>query len=435
MYPSVPILNIKPKASNNQLEFYWSRPQNTGTNNFRPNNISSIQFWLDANNPATLTLAPNSYNVTKVTEQAKRVNFSTIQTGPYLIAQPSTIGSSQTLWFNNQYSDNAYLEGPFNMPTTGDAFLVFKAKPQFSQSWRAIFGTNITGGLNLEYINGVSNQLAPGQTNLGNGSPITTLVPDTTYLIYFGWSTNVTQLGLFGNQPQVGQIQNTPVQTSTLRIGTDLGTCVQMNLGELLFFNSTLTLRDKQKMEGYLAWKWNLKSQLPTSHPYYNNDPRSGPSPLQGYTLTCPNIPYQVIYSASTNYALVSNITNQTDYRFSLSAFNLNGSGPSANFLTTQSGLLPSSPTNLNITTLDPTTINVSWILSQQPNEAQVKWFVINVTQTAPIVSSFLRSAHSYDRNRTLTIANPGTYSLIVYSVNDVGYCYQTEQNTISFTM
>lgn len=432
MLPSVPIINIKPKASNNQLEFYWSRPQNTGTDSFRPSNIPTIQFWLDANNSSALTLSTNSRYVTKITEQAKRVNFSTIQNGNYLLAQPGTIGSLQTLWFNNQYDDNVFLQGAFNMPTTGEAFMVFKAKQQFTQSRRAIFGTNTTGGLNLEYINGLNNQLAPGQTKVGSGTPITPLLVDTTYLLYYGWSTNVTQIGLFGQTPQVGQIPNTPAQTSTLRIGTDLGDCVQMNLGELIIFHSTLTLNNRQQMEGYLAWKWNLNGQLPLSHPYYSDDPRSGPTPLKGYTLVCPTIPYQSTYLASTNHALVP-VTNLIDYRFSISAFNSKGSGPSANFLVSQAGLLPSYPTNLVLTNALPTPINIAWDFNPQPGEALTKWFVIDIKQHTPIVSTFLHSVHSYERNHNLKITDPGTYTLTVFSVNDVGYSYETDQNTVNF--
>jgi hypothetical protein len=40
-----------------------------------------------------------------------------------------------------------------------------------------------------------------------------------------------------------------------------------------LIFNSKLAVSDRQKMEGYLAWKWNLQSNLPSNHPYKNAKP------------------------------------------------------------------------------------------------------------------------------------------------------------------
>jgi hypothetical protein len=40
---------------------------------------------------------------------------------------------------------------------------------------------------------------------------------------------------------------------------------------EVLVFNTTLSNIDRQIIEGYLAYKWNLIDSLPTTHPYYNN--------------------------------------------------------------------------------------------------------------------------------------------------------------------
>ena len=45
------------------------------------------------------------------------------------------------------------------------------------------------------------------------------------------------------------------------------------SLSELLVFSRTLTTAERQQLEGYLAWKWNLVSKLPTTHPYYKFPP------------------------------------------------------------------------------------------------------------------------------------------------------------------
>jgi len=42
---------------------------------------------------------------------------------------------------------------------------------------------------------------------------------------------------------------------------------------EIVSYSSTLTTTDRQKMEGYLAWKWNLVSLLPSNHPYKTTRP------------------------------------------------------------------------------------------------------------------------------------------------------------------
>lgn len=45
-------------------------------------------------------------------------------------------------------------------------------------------------------------------------------------------------------------------------------------LGEAIVFDSTLSETDRQKIEGYLAWKWGLQGNLPAGHPYESSAPR-----------------------------------------------------------------------------------------------------------------------------------------------------------------
>ena len=42
---------------------------------------------------------------------------------------------------------------------------------------------------------------------------------------------------------------------------------------ELLIFNEYLSTPVRNQVEGYLAWKWGLQTNLPSEHPYYNNSP------------------------------------------------------------------------------------------------------------------------------------------------------------------
>jgi hypothetical protein len=51
-----------------------------------------------------------------------------------------------------------------------------------------------------------------------------------------------------------------------------LARATNITLGDFLVTSQTSTA-NRQKMEGYLAWKWNISSQLPTSHPYRTVSP------------------------------------------------------------------------------------------------------------------------------------------------------------------
>jgi hypothetical protein len=49
---------------------------------------------------------------------------------------------------------------------------------------------------------------------------------------------------------------------------------------EFLNFNRSLSVPERQQIEGYLAWKWGTQANLPVSHPYY-----SGPVSTNGVAL------------------------------------------------------------------------------------------------------------------------------------------------------
>ena len=45
------------------------------------------------------------------------------------------------------------------------------------------------------------------------------------------------------------------------------------DMAEILVFNASLTVFQRQQVEGYLAWKWGLQTSLPASHPFRNAPP------------------------------------------------------------------------------------------------------------------------------------------------------------------
>ena len=434
--PSVPNINIKPKASQSTLEFYWTTPTSTGINSFVPTDIPGLQLWIDADDASTLTEIETESGVfvSSVQDKALGTTFTSIESGNFLMAQPNSINGNQSLYFNNQFSDNVYLQGSFNFPNVGSAFIVFTAQNQFSSAWRALFGTNSSNTPTFEYVNGQINDIAPGITNNFAGGPSYTVTPGTTYLFYISWSGTVATVGTFGSIPVTGFYPSAVNTTATLlNIGTDTGPCVTMNLGELLIFDSILVDTKRQEMEGYLAWKWGLNSQLPTNHLYYTNNPSFGPSPLQGYVLSSvtSSFPYSLEFPASTNHALVSPVPNQTDLIFGIYAYNLNGNGPSVLFQITEAGLQPGGPTNVVATQQSASTVNVTWQFSTNVGEAVTKWFVINAIPSTASFSTILKSCHSSERARALHGLSPTTtYTIIVNAVNDVGYSFNLSQNT-----
>ena len=57
--------------------------------------------------------------------------------------------------------------------------------------------------------------------------------------------------------------------SSTPRIGnTGEVTTQQYDMYEMLQYDGEITTTQRQQIEGYLAWKWGLQSNLPAGHPF-----------------------------------------------------------------------------------------------------------------------------------------------------------------------
>jgi|688.fasta_scaffold233110_2 hypothetical protein len=46
-----------------------------------------------------------------------------------------------------------------------------------------------------------------------------------------------------------------------------------IDIAEIVFYQSALSLSNRQTIEGYLAWKWGLSANLPSDHPYKSSAP------------------------------------------------------------------------------------------------------------------------------------------------------------------
>jgi hypothetical protein len=56
-------------------------------------------------------------------------------------------------------------------------------------------------------------------------------------------------------------------------------------IGEILVYNTALTLTQRQSVEGYLSWKWGMQSNLSSTHPYSPTNAWLGPPTSLGVTV------------------------------------------------------------------------------------------------------------------------------------------------------
>ena len=83
----------------------------------------------------------------------------------------------------------------------------------------------------------------------------------------------------------------------------------ELMVGEILFYPRTLDLSEKQKVEGYLANKWNLNEELSDVHPYKNSKPLGEPGfVISGTPESAGN--YEVAVTATNQWGNVSDTFN-----------------------------------------------------------------------------------------------------------------------------
>ena len=95
-----------------------------------------------------------------------------------------------------------------------------------------------------------------------------------------------------------------------LSIGLGFGSYASMKFKELVVVDSSITTDERQRLQGYLAWRHGIESQLPVAHPYKSAAPTTGSSIDQDARLfdACLGVLDEVLYlSDGTNW-------NQLDF-------------------------------------------------------------------------------------------------------------------------
>ena len=87
-------------------------------------------------------------------------------------------------------------------------------------------------------------------------------------------------------------------------------------IAELLVFDSVLPTSDRQKMEGYLAYKWGLTNSIPDDHPYKTSSPSSQ---VPATAVSLGQKPIGAFNSA------LSNLQSGTTYKYRFTASNPGG--------------------------------------------------------------------------------------------------------------
>ena len=252
------------------------------TKTWSPLKVAGNSLWLDSQDPAGTGMAPangaivsswvdksgNGYNGTAVGTGAAYSSSQKALLFGSLTASPT---GGQTSFPSGNYYTTSYTAAPtfetcfivFNMPVIGYGFIITSNSCGGRSLATPVFSENIAsfaGGV-VCYTWGV--------TGLSSITASTTYIGEM--ISSSGNQTATVNGGTFAGP--VSQSYSSGTTTVIGAYGVSNFAYYNGYLYEILFYNSILTTSQRQQVEGYLAWKWGLRSSLPGGHPYINFPP------------------------------------------------------------------------------------------------------------------------------------------------------------------
>jgi len=242
----------------------------TSSSSFDPKKINGLQFWVDGMDPLNNGSAPS--NDTVITTWSDKSGNGNDATG----------GNSPKFNNNSIVFDGGsnFLQTPITAnPVNETIFIVFTLANNAGGGNNDMWASSLNHGRGFQVIGnparlkydvwGVSgfadapeNSIVRGKMSIGTGT-------------YEGGPDNGTAIVYVNG----GQFKGGPQKFSTdgggkTRIGCGAGgDYFNGSINEIVYYNRVLNDTDRQKVEGYLAWKWGIQSNLPSNHNYNTSKP------------------------------------------------------------------------------------------------------------------------------------------------------------------
>ena len=326
---------------------------------FVPTSVSGCTLWLDGADPSNMTFSGS--NVT--TWRDKSGNSNNAVTGT---SAPSWNSLDNTVNFNG-VNQNLLFTNPAAL-VVNKAFFFFLVEKRVAASPYILSGSSAGTNLNLLFNYDNPNTRVNFEFY---GSGFTSILSFPAYSAstepirlwtgaYTGSSRSLLLNG--GASSVTGAFTQNLTSWSNGGMGRVYAGQVNdaysaLKIYEVLFYNN-LTLSQQQLAEGYLAWKWGLQTQLPTTHPYYAMAPNSQGLAIPPLIRT--QMAPQSFGSASLPLAFFNPLTI-TGCQLWLDAYDIAGNGTSFSNGATVSSWVDKSGQGRTLTTTTAGTGSVTY--------------------------------------------------------------------------
>jgi len=278
--------------------FYYNRVFSRG---FQPVDIPNCIMWLDGKDTSTMTPSNPSSGTSITAWRDKSSNSVSYINGgagvipnysAYTLAAPTYASAGGILFnpslsgtFTNGTTQGFVAVGGFSLNITGfTAIVIARANGTTISSYNSYFSWSSAPEFLDFDANGSATYTSIGtdsgglsgdyQTNytLTNAVTIQCLQGTTT-----GASTYINgSVTAYSSRSWSYAQTNTSVSTDVW-IGNQApgNRTFSGTIYELILFDTILSLAQRQQVEGYLAWKWGIRTSLPATHPFYTYPPSS----------------------------------------------------------------------------------------------------------------------------------------------------------------
>lgn len=232
---------------------------------------SSAELWLDAADASSITHSSNA--ISQWSDKSGNGNHAT----------QGTTANRPTLGTNNiefDGSTNHFIASTFVLENAHSIYVVAKSD---SDGYRRILNANGyyflgngNGDNNFTTLYGTSNWQSTGTST---NTPALS-VADTSILVAVSNGTNVIPYHNGTAQNSRSSSMEGPAPAG-VTIGKHANSSSQYwdgHIAEIIIFNTNQTDADREKVEGYLAHKWGLTSDLPLTHPHKTTPPNADDS-------------------------------------------------------------------------------------------------------------------------------------------------------------
>jgi hypothetical protein len=257
--------------------------------NFDPRTVGSCVLWLDGadlntlfqDTAATTPVTANGQSVKYWGDKSGQGNNATTFTGTNITGFPSYSSSPTGVTFTSASSVSgqgmySVLSSSSNIASGFAVLIDSNLSPSYASTiigGTASGPTANSGGrqwrINANALQMNNGGISSGQTAtlnafISNRGLVNFVDTGATPLSYYQFGTQLTTAGTYNGTYTASR--NTTI--GCRGGGTGYSEFLNGTILELIIYNSAIGTQSRQAIEGYLAWKWGLQSNISATHPY-----------------------------------------------------------------------------------------------------------------------------------------------------------------------